>query len=50
MQAAPATAARLADDICGRPVPDWYRTLDPGRFPEFHPVLPRTRQEEQWQL
>jgi len=50
MQAAPATAARLADEICGRPVPDWYRTLDPGRFPEFRPVLPRTRPEELWQL
>jgi glycine/D-amino acid oxidase-like deaminating enzyme len=46
MQAAPATAARLADEICGRPVPDWYRALDPGRFPEFRPVLPRTRLEE----
>lgn len=46
MQAAPATAARLADEVCGRPVADWYRTLDPGRFPEFRPVFPRTRREE----
>jgi glycine/D-amino acid oxidase-like deaminating enzyme len=50
MQAAPATAARLADEICGQPVPDWYRTLDPGRFSTFRPVLPRTPPEEQWQL
>jgi glycine/D-amino acid oxidase-like deaminating enzyme len=46
MQAAPATAARLADEICGRPVPDWYAALDPGRFPAFRPVLPRPRTEE----
>jgi glycine/D-amino acid oxidase-like deaminating enzyme len=46
MQAAPATAARLADEICGRPLPDWYAALDPSRFPEFRPVLPRQRSEE----
>jgi glycine/D-amino acid oxidase-like deaminating enzyme len=46
MQSAPATAARLADEICGRPLPDWYPALDPGRFPQFQPVLPRTRPEE----
>jgi D-hydroxyproline dehydrogenase subunit beta len=46
MQAAPATAMWLADEICGRPVPDWYRALDPGRFTGFDPVFPRTRLEE----
>jgi glycine/D-amino acid oxidase-like deaminating enzyme len=46
MQAAPATAARLADEICGRPLPDWYAALDPVRFAEFRPVLPRPRSEE----
>lgn len=46
MQAAPATAASLANEICSRPVPDWYRALDPGRFPDFDPVFSRTRLEE----
>lgn len=46
MQAAPATATWLADEICGRPVPDWYQALDPGRFADFEPVFPRTRLEE----
>jgi glycine/D-amino acid oxidase-like deaminating enzyme len=46
MQAAPATATCLANEICGRPVPDWYRALDPGRFADFDPVFPRTRLEE----
>jgi glycine/D-amino acid oxidase-like deaminating enzyme len=45
MQAAPATATWLANEICGRPVPDWYRALDPGRFADFDPVFPQTRLE-----
>jgi glycine/D-amino acid oxidase-like deaminating enzyme len=46
MQAAPATATWLADEICGRPVPDWYQAFDPGRFADFRPAFPRTRLEE----
>lgn len=46
MQAAPATATWLANEICGRPVPDCYRALDPGRFADFDPVFPQTRLEE----